>query len=266
MTNAAQGRLLRPGTSGFGLPYFVLGLVAAGILALASGEFAQQWQPLPAWVPGRAVLERASGVVLLGCGGALLSKRTTLTASRVLFAYLLLWMALLKMPAVLRTPLIEVTWESLSETAVLVAAGWVLYAELGGDPGSWNGVLPTGERGVRFARRLFGAALLPLGLSHFFYLKETIALIPSWIPGHAGWAYFCGAAHIAAGVGVLAATLPRLAAALEAVMVTGFTLLVWVPALVTAPTDPGRWVEAMISWLVGAGAWVVADSYREGGG
>jgi uncharacterized membrane protein len=261
MTDAAQEHL-HPDAPGFGLPYFALGLVAAGILALASGDFAQQWQPIPAWVPGRAALGRASGLVLFGCGGALLSKRATLAASRVLFAYLLLWLVLLKVPPVLKAPLIEVTWESLSETAVLVAASWVLYAERGGDPGSWSRVLPTGARGVRLARQLFGAALLPLGLSHFFYIKETISLVPSWMPGHSGWAYFCGAAHIAAGLGVLAATLPRLAATLEAVMLTGFTLLVWVPAIATAPTDQGRWAEAMISWTAGAGAWVVADSYR----
>ena len=262
MIDAAGKQPLHPGATGFGLLYLALGLVAAGILTLASSDFARQWQPIPAWLPARAALWMISGLVLLGCGGALLWKRTAPAASRILFAYLLLWFVLLKVPPVLRAPLVEVTWESLSEVAVLVAAGWVLYAELGSDLRSWNRVVPTDEPGVRLARWLFGAALLPMGLSHFFYLKETISLIPPWMPGHAGWAYFCGAAHIAAGLGVLFAVLPRLAAALEALMITGFTLLVWVPALVTAPTDQGRWAEAMISWIVGAGAWVVADSYR----
>jgi len=262
MTDTAQDRPRNPGASGFGLPYFALGLVAVGILNLVSGDFAQRWQPFPTWVPGHAGLARVSGLVLLACGGALLSKRATVIASRVLFGYLLLWIVLLRVPPVLRAPLVEVNWESLGEIAVLTAAGWVLYAELGGDPGAWNRVWPTGERGVRLARWLFGAALLPIGLSHFFYIKETISLVPSWMPGRVGWAYFCGAAHIAAGLAVLAATLPRLGATLEAVMITGFTLLVWVPALFAAPTDLARLVETLDSWIIGAGAWVVADSYR----
>ena len=262
MIATPQDRPLNPGASGFGLPYFALGLVAVGILNLVSSDFARHWQPLPAWLPGHAALAGVSGLVLLACGVALLSKRATAIASRVLFGYLLLWFALLRVPPVLRAPLIEVNWESLGEIAVLTAAGWVLYAELGGESGAWNRVLPSGERGVRLARWLFGAALLPIGLSHFFYLKETISLVPSWMPGRAGWVYFCGAAHIAAGLAVLAATLPRLAATLEAVMITGFTLLVWVPALFTAPTDPARLAEALDSWIIGAGAWVVADSYR----
>ena len=262
MTATSQDRRLNPGASGFGLPYLALGLVVVGILNLLSGAFAHQWQSVPAGVPGHAALERASGLVLLACGAALLSKRATLIASRVLFGYLLLWIVLLRVPPVLRAPLIEVNWESLGEIAVLTAAGWVLYAELGGDPGAWNRVLPAGERGVRLARWLFGAALVPIGLSHFFYIKDTISLVPSWMPGRVAWAYFCGVAHIAAGLGVLTATLPRLAATLEAVMITGFTLLVWVPALLTAPTDPGRLAETLDSWIIGAAAWVVADSYR----
>ncbi|HKW40680.1 MAG TPA: hypothetical protein VJN39_05470 [Gemmatimonadales bacterium] len=262
MTDTARDRPLNPDASGFGLPYFALGLIAVGVLNLVSGDFAQQWQPVPAWVPGHAALVRVSGLVLLACGGALLSKRGTLMASRVLFGYLLLWMVLLRVPSVLRAPLVEVNWESLGEVAVLTAAGWVLYAKLGGDPGAWSRVVPSGERRVRLARWLFGAALLPIGLSHFFYIKQTISLVPAWMPGRAGWAYFCGAGHIAAGLGVLAATLPRLAATLEAVMITGFTLLVWLPALFAAPTDPARLAETLDSWIIGAGAWVVADSYR----
>ncbi len=262
MTATRQDRPLNPRVSGFGLPYLALGLVAVGVLNLVSGDFARQWQPVATWAPGHAVLARLSGLVVLACGAALLSKRATLLASRVLFGYLLLWIVTVKVPPVLRAPLIEVNWESLGEIAVLTAAGGVLYAELGGDPGAWSRVFPTGERGIRLARWLFGAALLPIGISHFFYLKFTISLVPSWMPGRAGWAYFCGVAHIAAGLGVLFATLPRLAATLEAVMITIFTLLVWVPALIAAPTDPGRLAETLDSWVIGAAAWVVADSYR----
>jgi len=189
-------------------------------------------------------------------------KRGTLMANWLLLGYLVLWILLLKVPPVLQAPLIEVNWESLSEIAVVMAAAWVLSAEHGPGPRVWNRLLPTGERGVQLARWVFGAALLPIGLSHFFYIKETISLVPSWMPGRAGWAYVCGAAHIAAGLGVLTATLPRLAAAFEAVMVTGFTLLVWCPAVFAAPSDPARWSETMISWIIGAGALVVADSYR----
>jgi uncharacterized membrane protein len=44
-------------------------------------------------------------------------------------------------------------------------------------------------------------ALIPLGLSHFVYVKLTAPLVPGWLPYHTGWAYLTGAAHLAAALG-----------------------------------------------------------------
>jgi hypothetical protein len=74
-----------------------------------------------------------------------------------------------------------------------------------------------------------------------------------------------GAGQIAAGLGVLFSILPRVAAAAEAAMVTLFTLLVWVPAVVAAPTARLPWTALLISWAIAAAAWVVAGSMARDG-
>jgi len=97
-----------------------------------------------------------------------------------------------------------------------------------------------------------------VGLSHFAYLSLTVPLIPTWLPFRTGWAYFTGACHLAAGVGVLFGVLPRLAAQLESLMLALFTIIVWIPRVVAAPRTPLNWTEIWISWALTAAAAVVA--------
>lgn len=239
---------------------FALGLVALGVLSFGYGDFALQWQPVPEWLPARKFLAYASGGILVATGAAILWRSTAVTAARVLFVYLLLWLVALKLSHVAMAPLIEVNWMGAGEIAVLVAAGWVLFASPGAQPQATAIGFATGQRGVRAAQLLFGVALLPIGLAHFVYATQTTAFVPAWLPFRAFWAYLGGAGHIAAGLGVLLGIYPRLAARLEAAMIGVFTVLVWGPAVLAAPANRLQWTGLIISWTIGAAAWVVAES------
>lgn len=241
---------------------FAATVIALGILGLVQGDFAPIWGGVPKDFPTHDGLVYLCAVVSLLCGAGLFWRQTAGTAARVLFAYLLLWMVLFKVPYIVQSPTVEVNYQSCGETAVLVAGAWVLYAWFAGAWDQRRLALATGEKGVRLARALYGLALIAFGLSHFTYLELTAPLVPAWLPFHVGWAYFTGSTYLAAGIAMLVGVYARLAAALSAWQMGLFTLLVWVPLMVQGIITAGQRGEFIVSWALTAAAWVVADSCR----
>jgi uncharacterized membrane protein len=248
-------------TAGASHLLFAVTLIALGILGLVRSDFAPIWQPVPDGVPARAVLVYLCALILLVSGVGLLWRRGAPIASRALFVSLLAWLLLLRVPHIVLSPTLDVAYAA-AETAVMVSASWILYIRFNGDrdrqrqrPG-----FATGDKALRVARALYSPALILFGVAHFLYLDQTAPLVPGWLPWHVGWAYFTGAAFIAAGVAVLFGVLAQLATALAALQIGSFTLLVWVPIVVHG-ANTFQWHEFIASWTLTAGAWVIADSY-----
>ena len=236
-------------------------MAGLGILALIYGDFALVWQPVPDGTPGRTALAYASGVIMLLGGIGLLFPSTAAWAIRILFPYIIIWV-LLKVPAVLTAPQMEANWLGVGELTVLLAGAWILFAKLAALPAGSSLAFLASAKSIRAAKLLFGISLIPIGLSHIVYVKETAELVPAWLPYRIGWAYLTGAGQMASGLGVLFSILPRVAAWSEAGMLTLFTLLVWLPAILAAPKTRLPWTAFFISWTIMSAAWVVAQNIR----
>lgn len=240
---------------------FATTMIALGVLGLIYGDFAVQWQRIPvAHLPGRAMLAYVCAAIEVMAGIGLLINGAIRISAGVLVIFVLLWAVLLKLPAVVTVPSMEATWLGLGEITVILAGSWVLFVTHVAESGPASGSVDA--RGLRYARWLFALSLPTIGLSHFIYLPQTLALVPAWLPFPTGWAYLTGAGNLAACLGILFGVWPRLAALLEASMLSIITLLVWGPGLFVHSTDRMQWTAFVISAAIAAAAWVVAGSYR----
>ena len=236
---------------GVGHLLFAVSFILIGAISLGLHDFLLFQQPVPKGIPGRATLACISGALLLIAGAGLLLRATAKQAALVLTAFVALWIVALWLPQVLAHPLVEINWLGVGEDMTLVAGGWLIYCRVAG----------RSDGTVRIARVLFGLALVPIGLSHFFYLAVAAQFIPAWMPWHVPLTILSGAGHIAAGVAIVCGVMPRLAATLEASMESLITLIVWVSAIAMKPADHQSWVAFLVSSAESAAAWVVVATY-----
>jgi len=243
---------------------FAVIMIALGVQGLFKGDFTAVWQPIPKGVFARDELVYICAMVSLLSGIGLLLRRAATYAARVLLASFLLWSLFFRLPNLVLAPKVESSWWSCGEAAVMMAAAWVLYVWFAGEWDTFRLPFAIGESGLRIARVLFALAMIPFGLAHFTYLRQTAGIVPNWLPWHTGWAFITGCAFLATSVAVLTGVYARLAVALSAVQMGLFALLVWGPIMLApGPKSPLQWNETIVSCALTAGAWVVADSYRD---
>ncbi|HEV8235648.1 MAG TPA: hypothetical protein VGP84_13660 [Gemmatimonadaceae bacterium] len=241
---------------------FAATMIALGVFALTKGNFPSTWTGVPRGMPLREAFIYLTALISLGCGVGLFWRRTAVVAARVLLAAFLMWLFLFRAPQIFSAPAAIGTWWGLGDTAVMIAAVWVLYAWLTADGNARRLNFGGGDKGLLIARVFYGLALIPFGVAHFTNLNDTVVLIPHWLPWHVSWAYFTGGAFIAAGIAVLTGVFARLGTTLSVWELGLITLIVWVPIVSTGAATPFQLTEFVTSCVLTAGAWVVADSYR----
>jgi hypothetical protein len=145
------------------------------------------------------------------------------------------------------------SWGNFFEELSIVLAGAAIHASLSPPGSTWHG--KTGA-----LIRLYGICPISFGLTHFFYLSGVAGWVPKWLPfGGLFWAAATGAFFLLAAISILTGVLAGLASRLNAVMIVGFEVLVWVPKVAAAPHDHFSWSGNGICIALAGGAWAVSD-------
>src|SRR5215472_14385598 len=139
---------------------FAVTMIALGVLGLIKGDFAPLWQPIPKSVSALAYL---CAFISLASGIGLLWQRAAAAATRVLLAYLLLWLLLLRVPGIFLSPTVDFWW-SACQIAVMAAGAWVLYVWFAADWDRRRLGPVTGAIPLRTARLPYALPLTPSSL------------------------------------------------------------------------------------------------------
>jgi uncharacterized membrane protein len=247
--------------SGIGLALFSASWVALGALCLITREFLGSYEPVPDYVP-KFPLTAISAILLVACGIGLMLPRTRKVAALVLTADLLIWMLVLQPAVVLKAPAVVFTWLPLAELGALLSGAAVILSSLAPRMLSFL----SEARGARMAQVLFSIACFGFAASHFTYGPSTAAFIPDWIPERLFLAYLTGAGHLCAGLAILTGVQAKLAARLEAAMMSSFVVLVHIPSLFLAklpfwaPDHRTVWMALFIATSLSGSAWLIASS------
>lgn len=273
LTQSLAGRSVSIRIVGLGQGFFAIATASLAIWSLAYGDFAWGAQSLLAWIPWRETFVYGSALMILAASVGLCFRHTALPSVLAIGAYQAVGAAI-SLPQLLSKPLSVDAWYPFCEALTPLVGAWILHGMLrrqssgSGMPVAGDGMPVANEGSLRLAQVLFGFTCVFYGWSHFVYAEYTARMVPAWLPVPLAFAYFTGLGHIGAGLGIIVGVLPGLAATLEAIMMSLFGLLVWVPSFFAQPrpkwaTPPEhQWSELAVTLVLAAAAWVVADSFR----
>lgn len=223
------------------IPY-AIGALILGAVGLAVGDFALQWQPVPASVPFRAALAYLSAVILITGAGLSLAPKHMRLGVALLGSFYASWVLSLHLPRVIQHPADVSMWLGVAEILALATGGCMAWAR---------------SRAVlKAAWIVFGACLLVFGISHVVYADFTASMIPRWLPVPLFWAYLTGAGHVAAGLAFISGIARRLAATLFTVMIACFVVLLHAPRVFADLGNRIEWTMLGIAIALTGAAWI----------
>jgi uncharacterized membrane protein len=202
---------------------YALGMIGLGGQHFYNADFIPVILPsAPSWMYGQYFWTSLVGAGLIITGVAMAINKGARAAALLVGTALVAAIAFVDLPHQVATSLVPVAaWNNCFKALTLAGGAFVVAASVPvPGPQRWDRIF------VSFGCAALGITVAVFGAEHFQYVAFVADLIPKWIPGRVFWTYFCGAALIAGGVGMILRIKARLAAGL-----LGAMILAWVPLL-----------------------------------
>lgn len=235
---------------------FGLAAIFLGVIGLAWGDFATNWQRVQPGFPFRVPLAYLVAACELLSGLAIFWRRTA-QAGAIFLTLLYTAFALLWVIQIFAAPMVYDNWGNFFEEFSLVTAGAVAFTLLAPPDSRWASK-------TVLVSRIYGIPVISFGMVHFVYLSGAATWVPQWLPpGQKFWVVATGAFFFVAAAAILSGVMAALAARLLTIMIFGFEILIWAPRLIAAPHDHFNWAGNGISIAMTAAAWAVSDAINQ---
>lgn len=182
--------------------------------------------PLPPGTPALAVFACGFGALLCVTSAAIVFRYKARALALVLASVLFIMFVIFLLPSLIANLKNGGLWTNAGKALVLIGANLLIADSFANEAARRN------KLGAHFATlgKLFLAGFFILAaILHFIYAEFVATLIPAWIPAPLFWTYFAAVALIAGAIGMLIPRTAQLAAALSALMVFSWVILLHIP-------------------------------------
>ncbi|MEP7110253.1 MAG: hypothetical protein ABI760_19815 [Ferruginibacter sp.] len=226
-------KLIKPGRIIFGA-----GIIGLGILCIISKDFIAG-RP-PAWPAGFVVnplLAYISGTILIIAAFAIILNKKAVLAALLIAVLIFILSVLRHLPHFMNDWLNAYKSLALFGGALIIAVSFFKLDERITSGFTVNKSLR--KRFIITGCILLAAFFIACGYAHFKFAGFVNDFIPSYIPFHAFWTYFCGICLFIGGAGLLIPQTRRWASLLSGIMILGWFFLLHIPRFIANTSDPG---------------------------
>ena len=241
---------------------FVISFIALSIQGMIMHDFS--FGRPPAWPEGiaRTIWSFIGGTIVIVAAVAVLLRRKADYAALAIAAVIFISIFLARnIPALLSTDVSSAFW-SLNAFKTLALAGGACVVAVS----FWSETsMKPWQKGVLWFGVISLAYFLFIcGLAHFKFVDFIRGgFIPAYIPFKTFWTYFTGVCLISGGIGLLVTPVRRLAAIMSGLMILGWFVLLHIPRLVAAPSDPLEWFGVLESFGFAGIFFVLAEVFKD---
>jgi uncharacterized membrane protein len=208
---------------------------------------------IPPWIPAHVFWIYFVGVALVAAALSIVVKKYSQLAAMLLGTMILLFVVLLHIPRVAANPHDRISW-AVALRDLSFSGGAFAFAGAQRRLQSKN----TTSLLVTLARYTIAVTAIFFGLEHFLHPEHAPGvplekITPTWIPLRLFWAYLAGIILLVAGACLLLNKKSRFAATYLGLTILLIVLVIYLPILISIPSDIGNGLNYFADTLLFAG-------------